>query len=171
MAAMEIPIGTRNSKLALIQATHISTLLSTAHPTLTFPVQTVLVRGDADKTSPFLSFQSQSQSQGNKTVASDAAKNLWTEEMEILLGKGELDLLQHCLKDMPTSLPDEYILGAVLEREDPTDAVVMKSGWQGGAGLEALPEKAVVGTSSTRRKALVKKLFPGLVVRECRGNV
>jgi hydroxymethylbilane synthase len=169
MAAAEISIGTRNSKLALIQATHISSLLSTAYPHLTFPVQTVLVRGDADKTSPFLSFQSQSQ--GNKTVASDAAKNLWTEEMEILLGKGELDLLQHCLKDMPTSLPDEYVLGAVLEREDPTDAVVMKSRWQGGVGLEDLPDGAVVGTSSTRRKALVKRLFPGLVVRECRGNV
>jgi hydroxymethylbilane synthase len=173
MVTAKISIGTRNSKLALIQATHISTLLSTAHPTLAFPVQTVLVRGDADKTSPFLSFQSQSQSQsqGNKTIASDAAKNLWTEEMEILLGKGELDLLQHCLKDMPTSLPNEYVLGAVLEREDPTDAVVMKSGWQGGVGLEDLPDGAVVGTSSTRRKALVKRLFPGLVVRECRGNV
>jgi len=163
----KISIGTRNSKLALIQATHISTLLSTAHPHLTFPVQTVLVRGDADKTSPFLSFQSQ----GKKNAASDAAKNLWTEEMEILLGKGELDFLQHCLKDMPTSLPEEYILGAVLEREDPTDAVVMKSGWQGGAGLEDLPDGAVVGTSSTRRKALVKRLFPQLVVRECGGNV
>jgi hydroxymethylbilane synthase len=172
MAATEIPIGTRNSKLALIQATHISTLLSTAHPHFTFPVQTVLVRGDVDKTSPFLSFQSQSQSQSQpKNVASDAAKNLWTEEMEILLGKGELDLLQHCLKDMPTSLPDEYILGAVLEREDPTDAFVMKSGWQGGVGLEDLPDGAVVGTSSTRRNALVKRLFPQLVVRECRGNV
>jgi hydroxymethylbilane synthase len=164
----KIPIGTRNSKLALIQAFHISTLLSTAHPTLAFPVQTVLVRGDVDKTSPFLSFQSQSQP---KNAASDAAKNLWTEEMEILLGKGELDLLQHCLKDMPTSLPEEYILGAVLEREDPTDAVVMKSGWTGGVGLKDLPAGAVVGTSSTRRKALVKRLFPQLVVKECRGNV
>jgi hydroxymethylbilane synthase len=80
--------------------------------------------------------------------------------MGILLKKGELDLLQHCLKDMPTSLPEGCILGAVLEREDPSDAVVMKISL-GGRGLEDLPEGAVVGTSSTRRKALIKRLWPG----------
>jgi hydroxymethylbilane synthase len=55
----EISIGTRKSKLALIQANHISSLLSSTHPKLSFPIRTVMVRGDADKDSPFLQFQSQ----------------------------------------------------------------------------------------------------------------
>jgi hydroxymethylbilane synthase len=183
-------IGSRNSQLALIQANHAASLLSAAHRGLKTEIRTAMVRGDADKTTPFLLMaekinqegakqqqsnnQSQTVSNGQdkpskqenmKTTASDAAKSLWTEEMEIMLGQGELDLLVHCLKDMPTALPDHCTLGAVLEREDPTDAVVMKLGYTGPGGLEDLPDGSVVGTSSTRRKALLKRLYPNLVVR------
>jgi len=156
-------IGTRKSALALAQAKQISALLSTAYPHHTFPISTVVVQGDADKTSPFLQMT-------DKAPGSDAAKRLWTEGMEDELRAGQLDLLVHCLKDMPTALPDGLVLGAVCPREDPTDALVMKAGVP-YRFLGELPEGSVVGTSSTRRKALLKRSYPHLVVKECRGNM
>ncbi|KAK5789142.1 hypothetical protein VI817_008266 [Penicillium citrinum] len=156
----ELVIGTRNSKLALVQAERVSKALSNIHPHIKFPWQDVSVRGDVDKTSPFLKFSG----------PSDAAKNIWTEEMESKLCSGELDLLVHCLKDMPTNLPDGCILGAIVHREDPTDALVVKNGLP-YKDLAELPSGSVIGTSSTRRKALLKYKYPQLVVQECRGNL
>ncbi|KAJ5897305.1 porphobilinogen deaminase [Penicillium tannophilum] len=158
----ELIIGTRNSKLALVQAERVSNALSSAHPQIKFPWQTISVSGDVDKTSPFLKFGG----------PSDAAKNIWTEEMEAKLGAGELDLLVHCLKDMPTRLPDECVLGAIIHREDPTDALVIKESLRGRyTDLDQLPAGSVIGTSSTRRKALLRYKYPHLKVQECRGNI
>ncbi|RAK91402.1 porphobilinogen deaminase [Aspergillus costaricaensis CBS 115574] len=158
----ELRLGTRNSKLALVQAEHVSKELTRAHPGVQFPWQTVVVRGDVDKSSPFLKFAG----------PSDAAKNIWTEEMETKLCAGELDLLVHCLKDMPTRLPENCTLGAIVYREDPTDALVMKEGLRSQyTDLSQLPPGSVVGTSSTRRKALLRYRYPHLKVEECRGNL
>lgn len=158
-----VNIGSRKSALALVQADHVVRLLTETCPGVEFPVKTVMVRGDADKTTPFLLM-------GDKTHGSDAGKNIWTEEMEYMLGTGELDLLVHSLKDLPTTLPEKCSLGAVIEREDPSDALVMKPGLPYTA-LDQLPDGSVVGTSSTRRKALLKRFYPKLVVQECRGNM
>ncbi|KAF7177296.1 hypothetical protein CNMCM7691_005186 [Aspergillus felis] len=158
----EVFIGTRNSKLALVQAERVSNALAGANPGTTFPWRTVSVSGDVDKTSPFLKFAG----------PSDAAKNIWTEEMEAKLLSGELDLLVHCLKDMPTRLPVGCVLGAIVHREDPTDAFVVKESLRGQySDLAQLPPGSVVGTSSTRRKALLALRYPQLVVEECRGNL
>ncbi|KAJ5683109.1 porphobilinogen deaminase [Penicillium macrosclerotiorum] len=158
----ELVIGTRNSKLAVVQAERVSQALADAHPQIKFPWQPIVVRGDADKTTPFLKFGG----------PSDAAKNIWTEEMETKLYAGELDLLVHCLKDMPTNLPSKCILGAIVHREDPTDALVIKDSLREQyTDLAQLPRGAVVGTSSTRRKALIKSKYPYLIVEECRGNL
>lgn len=158
----ELRLGTRNSKLALVQAEHVSKELTRAHPGVQFPWQTVVVRGDVDKSSPFLKFAG----------PSDAAKNIWTEEMETKLCAGELDLLVHCLKDMPMRLPENCTLGAIVYREDPTDALVMKEGLRSQyTDLSQLPPGSVVGTSSTRRKALLRYRYPHLKVEECRGNL
>ncbi|KAE8152081.1 porphobilinogen deaminase, dipyromethane cofactor binding domain-containing protein [Aspergillus avenaceus] len=92
--------------------------------------------------------------------------------MEAKLGAGELDLLVNCLKDMPTRLPGGCVLGAIVHREDPTDALVVKESLRGVyTDLSGLPAGSVVGTSSTRRKALLKYKYPQLVVEECRGNL
>ncbi|GIJ99484.1 hypothetical protein Aspvir_001616 [Aspergillus viridinutans] len=108
----------------------------------------------------------------NRVGPSDAAKNIWTEEMEAKLLSGELDLLVHCLKDMPTRLPVGCALGAIVHREDPTDAFVVKESLRGQySDLAQLPPGSVVGTSSTRRKALLALRYPQLVVEECRGNL
>ncbi|KAJ5099957.1 porphobilinogen deaminase [Penicillium argentinense] len=148
---VELLIGTRNSKLALVQAERVSKALSK---------KDVSVRGDVDKTSPFLKFGG----------PSDAATNIWTEEMEAKLSSGELDLLVHCLKNMPTNLPEACVIGAIIHREDLTDALVVKDGLP-YTDLAGLPAGSVVGTSSTRRKALLKYKYPHLVIRECRGNL
>lgn len=83
---------------------------------------------------------------------------------------GKTDLLVHCLKDMPTALPRDCLLGAIPEREDPSDAVIMRAGSEVGS-IGQLPPGSVVGSSSLRRRALVRRNWPHLEVAECRGNV
>ncbi|KAI9036252.1 porphobilinogen deaminase [Aspergillus affinis] len=160
--SQELVIGTRNSKLALVQAKRVSHDLAQRNPGFQFPWRTVSVSGDVDKTSPFLKFGG----------PSDAAKNIWTEDMEAKLKAGELDLLVNCLKDMPTRLPEGCVLGTIVHRQDPSDAFVVKESLREQyTDLAQLPAGSVVGTSSTRRKALLAYKFPHLVVQECRGNL
>ena len=159
-----INLGSRSSKLALVQANQASSLLSAAHPGLSFPITTVMVRGDDDKTTPFLLMASKTGG------GSDAAKNLWTEEMETQLCAGDLDILVHSLKDMPMLLPPGCMLGAIVERQDSSDALLVKPGLP-YTSLDQLPAGSIVGTSSTRRKALLKRKHPHLTVQECRGNM
>jgi hydroxymethylbilane synthase len=86
-------------------------------------------------------------------------KALWTKELEVALKEKEVDLLVHCLKDVPTTLPEGCALGAILEREDPVDSLVVKTGkpWK---RLDELPEGSVIGTSSVRRVAQLKRKYP-----------
>ena len=88
-------------------------------------------------------------------------KALWTKELEVALKENDVDMLVHSLKDVPTTLPDGCVIGAVLKREDPVDSLVVKRGehWQ---SLEDLPSGSVVGTSSVRRVAQLKRRYPYL---------
>lgn len=88
-------------------------------------------------------------------------KALWTKELEVALKEKHVDMLVHCLKDVPTSLPDGCVLSAILEREDPVDSLVVKQGkpWR---TMDDLPSGSVVGTSSVRRVAQLKRKYPGL---------
>ena len=88
-------------------------------------------------------------------------KALWTKELEVALKEKDVDLLIHSLKDVPTTLPEGCVLGAILEREDPVDSLVVKSGkpWK---HLDEFPEGSVVGTSSVRRIAQLKRKYPHL---------
>ena len=88
-------------------------------------------------------------------------KALWTKELEVALKEGEVDMLVHSLKDVPTSLPEGCIIGGILEREDPVDSLVVKKG-EGWKTLEELPEGSVIGTSSVRRVAQLKRKYPDL---------
>lgn len=89
-------------------------------------------------------------------------KALWTQELEVALLEGGIDLIVHCLKDMPTSLPEGCEISAILERADPSDCLVVKSGLPYKC-LEELPDGSIVGTSSVRRVALLRRAFPKLV--------
>lgn len=97
-------------------------------------------------------------------------KALWTKELEVALKDKEVDLLIHSLKDVPTTLPEGCALGAILEREDPVDSLVVKAGepWK---SLSELPAGSVVGTSSVRRVAQLKRNYPKLKFLDVRGNL
>ncbi|KIY45280.1 porphobilinogen deaminase [Fistulina hepatica ATCC 64428] len=97
-------------------------------------------------------------------------KALWTKELEVALKEHAVDMLVHSLKDVPTILPEGCILGGVMEREDPLDSLVVKAGkpWK---SLDDLPSGSVVGTSSVRRVAQLKRRYPGLKFLDVRGNL
>ncbi|KAJ7674427.1 porphobilinogen deaminase [Mycena rosella] len=97
-------------------------------------------------------------------------KALWTKDLEVALKEGSVDMLVHSLKDVPTVLPDGCVIGAILEREDPVDSLVVKAGkeWK---SLEDLPAGSVVGTSSVRRVAQLRRNFPELKFLDVRGNL
>ncbi|KAK1835355.1 porphobilinogen deaminase, dipyromethane cofactor binding domain-containing protein [Podospora conica] len=151
-----IRIGTRRSALALKQTDLVMAALQAAHPTLQFTVRAIATAGDRDKTTPL----------------PELGKGLWTSELEALLTAGEIDVIVHSLKDMPTTLPAGCVLGCVTAREDPRDVVVFRAGHGGKYGtIAALPKGSVVGTSSVRRAAQLKRRYPGLVFRDVRGNI
>uniref|UniRef100_A0A8C9VMI0 Porphobilinogen deaminase n=1 Tax=Scleropages formosus TaxID=113540 RepID=A0A8C9VMI0_SCLFO len=97
-------------------------------------------------------------------------KSLFTKELENALERNEVDLVVHSLKDLPTVLPLGFTIGAVLERECPFDAVVLHLK-NTGKCLDTLPEKSIIGTSSLRRAAQLKKRFPHLEFKDIRGNL
>uniref|UniRef100_A0A667YK94 hydroxymethylbilane synthase n=1 Tax=Myripristis murdjan TaxID=586833 RepID=A0A667YK94_9TELE len=97
-------------------------------------------------------------------------KSLFTKELENALERNEVDLVVHSLKDLPTTLPPGFTIGAVLKRENPFDAVVLHPK-NAGKTLDTLPENSVIGTSSLRRAAQLKKRFPHLDFKDIRGNL
>jgi len=109
----------------------------------------------------------------NESLASLAAKTpgLFTTELEGGLIVKQYDFVVHSLKDMPTTLPEGLVLAAITEREDPRDALVLNAKHKGRNGLGGLPSGSVVGTSSVRREAIIKRDFPTLLVKMVRGNV
>lgn len=153
-----IRVGTRRSGLALKQCEIVISTLSQTHPHIKFETVTVSVMGDRDKTTPL----------------PDLGKGLWTSELEAMLTSDPpaLDMIVHSLKDMPTSLPRGCVLGCVTKREDPRDVVVFRAGHGGRyQKLADLPAGAVVGTSSVRRAAQLRRRYPGLAFRDVRGNI
>ncbi|TFK76664.1 porphobilinogen deaminase [Pluteus cervinus] len=97
-------------------------------------------------------------------------KELWTKELEVALNEKAVDMLVHSLKDVQTSLPKGCVLAAILEREDPVDCLVVKAGltWK---SLDEFPDGTVVGTSSVRRVAQLKRRYPALKFLDVRGNL
>jgi len=97
-------------------------------------------------------------------------KGLFTKELEVALQEDYADIAVHSLKDMPTELPEKLIIGAITEREDPSDAVVLHKKHQGKT-LATLPDGSLIGTSSLRRVAQLKKAFPQYNFESIRGNL
>jgi hydroxymethylbilane synthase len=146
-------IATRKSQLALWQAQHVSTLLRAAHPGLQIELVPLLTQGDRIQ---------------DRTLAAIGGKGLFIKELEVALQDLHADIAVHSMKDVPAELPRGLIIGAVLERADPRDALVTTSGI---ARVEDLPRGAVVGTSSLRRQAQIRALRPDLNIESLRGNV
>ncbi|TVY42882.1 Porphobilinogen deaminase [Lachnellula occidentalis] len=155
LTTTKMHIGTRRSALAVVQAELILAALKKAHPEIEYEIHAMATMGDKNQTTALHEF---------------GAKSLWTHELEAQLLDGTLDIIVHCLKDMPTQLPPRCVIGCITEREDPRDAVVMKRGLEFKT-LADLPAGAVVGTSSVRRSAQVKAKYPALKFKDVRGNV
>ena len=144
-------IATRESRLALWQAEHVQSLLQARFG------RTVTLLGMTTKGDQIL----------DRALSKVGGKGLFVKELEVALEEGRADLAVHSLKDVPMELPDGFVLAAVLEREDPRDAFVSTH----HASLDALPQGAVVGTSSLRRMVQRRGRRPDLKIEPLRGNL
>ena len=96
-----------------------------------------------------------------------SGEGMFVKELESALAGGRIDVAVHSMKDLPLETPAGLYLAAVLEREEPRDALVSRS----GESLEQLPKGARIGTSSLRRQSQLRRLRPDLELLEIRGNV
>lgn len=145
-------IATRKSPLAMWQAEFVKAELEKAHPGLEVELLPMSTKGDKILDVP---------------LAKIGGKGLFTKELEDRMIAGEADIAVHSMKDVPMELPEGFALGAILERHSPTDAFVSNNYEK----FEDLPQGAILGTSSLRRKAQLMAQRPDLVVRDLRGNV
>jgi hydroxymethylbilane synthase len=147
-------IGTRGSDLALWQARRVATLLA-ERATAASELVIVQTRGDKDR---------------SRALHELPGSGFFTKELQQALAAGEVDLVVHSLKDLPTDEPPGLSIVAVLLREDPRELLLALPEATAGGGLGLRPG-AVLGTSSLRRAAQALALQGDLVVRPLRGNV
>ena len=143
-------IATRESRLAMWQAEHVQTLL-----------------GGLGHEVKLLGMTTQGDQILDRALSQVGGKGLFVKELEVALEENRADLAVHSLKDVPMELPQGFSLACVMEREDPRDAFVSNR----FESLDALPQGAVVGTSSLRRMALLRALRPDLKIEPLRGNL
>lgn len=151
--ADRLVLGTRRSRLARWQADRVAALLEERWPGLETEIRALETRGDR---------------RPDVSIPELGGKGVFTAELEAALLEGEVDLAVHSLKDLPTELPEGLDAIGVPERADARDVLVWP---EGDGGVEALPEGAVVGTSSLRRQAQLLARRPDCSVRPIRGNV
>ena len=144
-----IALGTRGSRLALLQTQYIANELKRLYPFLSFKVEKI--RTEGDKPSPSVSL----------------GKGMFVKELEVALVKGKIDMAVHSFKDVPTSLLSGLTIAAVSQREDPRDVLVSRK----ADSLDMLPHGARMGTGSPRRAAQIKAIRPDLSILDIRGNV
>ena len=151
---MQFPLrlGTRGSPLALTQARMVAAALRTTHGWGEDAIAIVPIRTSGDRIQ-------------DRALAEVGGKALWTKELDRALIDGEIDFAVHSMKDVETIRPAEIIIAAMLPRADVRDRLI------GVTDLAALPANAVVGTSSPRRSAQVRRARPDVSVTLFRGNV
>ena len=148
-----IRIGTRGSRLALVQAEWVAARLRDAGPMLEVRVETFRTAGDRDRAT---------------ALAHLPGVGFFVKELETALLEDRIDLAVHSMKDVPTAVPEGLEVGSVVpEREDAGECLVTCE----GLGLADLPRGALVGTSSPRRRAMLLALRPDLAMTDLRGNV
>ena len=150
----DITIGTRGSKLALIQAAETRDKLIAAHGLDPDSIEIVVITTTGDRVR-------------DRPLAEIGGKGLFTKEIEEALYAGEIDMAVHSMKDMPAEFPAGLEIVCLLEREDPRDAFMSPV----AATIGELAEGATVGSSSVRRAAQVNRLRPDLRIVPYRGNV
>jgi hydroxymethylbilane synthase len=145
-------IATRASNLALWQAYHIKERIETSFPQITVELNEITSKGDKIL---------------DKPLALIGGKGHFTKELEDEMLAGNADLAVHSLKDVPTYIPEGLELCAITTRQDQSDVLLSHT----YKSLNELPEGAVVGTTSLRRRMQLLEKRPDLKVKELRGNV
>jgi hydroxymethylbilane synthase len=145
-------IATRKSPLALWQAEHVKARLQQAHPGLAVELVTMSTQGDKILDTP---------------LAKIGGKGLFVKELEQGMLEGRADIAAHSIKDVPMEFPEGLYLSTILEREEPCDAFVSNN----YDSLDELPQGAIVGTSSLRRRCQLLNRRPDLKIEDLRGNV
>ena len=148
----KLVIATRASALALWQAYHIKERIETSFPEVTVELNEITSKGDKIL---------------DKPLALVGGKGHFTKELEDEMLAGNADLAVHSLKDVPTYIPDGLELSAITERQDQSDVFLSHT----YKSLDELPEGAVVGTTSLRRRMQLLEKRPDLKVKDLRGNV
>lgn len=147
----KLVVGSRGSALALWQSNWVAFELARLFG-VEVEIKRIKTTGDKILDSP---------------LAKIGGKGLFVKEIEKALEEGQIDLAVHSMKDVPTELPTGLMIGAVIKREDPRDALVSR----GKVSLMDLPKGAKVGTSSLRRKAQLWQRRPDFDLVDVRGNL
>jgi len=150
-----IQVGSRASALAMIQTESVVARLTSVYPEVQMPIKKITTTGDKIL---------------GVALSKIGEKSLFTKELEVALESKDVDLVVHSLKDLPTALPPGMVIGAVLKRDSPFDACIMSPA-STCTRLADLPAGSVIGTSSLRRIAQLRRLHPGLVFQDVRGNL
>ena len=145
-----IRVGSRESKLAVIQARLVVDIIREHHPELEFEFVTMKTSGDMIL---------------DRSLDEVGGKGLFVKELDIGLRSGVIDFAVHSLKDMPMATPEDLPVISYTRRENPFDALVLP------AGAEELDPTRPFGCSSARRKLQLETLYPGVTVKGIRGNV
>ena len=158
---MKIRIGTRKSRLAMIQTEIVKNInekvIGTAakeagREKIDIEIVPIITQGDKVL---------------DRSLTSFGGKGVFTKELEEQLLDGRIDIAVHSAKDMPMEFPEGLSIGAVLEREDPRDVLVTRSGIK----AEKLAPGSIIGTSSLRRELQIKHINPQVQIKLLRGNV
>ncbi|MFC1872128.1 hydroxymethylbilane synthase [Chloroflexota bacterium] len=151
MNRRKIKIGSRGSRLALVQAEYVKARLAGLNPGIEFNIMIIATSGDKDR---------------RTSLEKMADIGVFVKELEEALADRRIDLAVHSLKDMPTIVPPELILVATTEREDPRDALVTR-----GETLAGLKLGAVIGTGSLRRSVQISRFRNDVEIKSIRGNM
>lgn len=154
MQTPQIRIGSRGSRLAIIQAQEVKKRLveRVGIDAARVEILTIVTTGDRIK---------------DRNLTEIGGKGLFTKEIEDALLSGNIDLAVHSMKDLPAVIPNGLAIGAVLAREDPRDALVSSK----ARSIKSLPQEALIGSSSVRRTAQLKRRRSDLRFTSFRGNV
>ena len=148
----KLVIATRRSQLALWQSEYVKAKLLEHYPNMQIELQEFVTKGDKILDVP---------------LAKIGGKGLFTKELEVAMLEGTAHLAVHSLKDVPTQFEDGLMLAAVTKRFDPRDAILSNK----YTSIDDLPQGAVVGTTSLRRRMAIKMLRPDIVLKDLRGNI
>lgn len=151
-----IVIGSRGSKLALVQVQMVKTQLELLNLPVEVHIKIIKTSGDVNP----------------EPLSVIGGKGVFTKELGDALLDRRIDIAVHSLKDLPTIAPEALVIAAICKREDPRDALVLNRKTHAAKpSISGLPQGATIGTSSPRRLTQLKHLRPDLVFKDLRGNV